>query len=269
MGKRVLITGASGGIGRAVAIRFARDGARLALLGRKADALAETARLAREAGASEVQEERADVRDGRELDRALSTVMERGPLDVAVLNAGVGRHRTFLEQDWASVAQLIETNVLGTLRVAHPVARAMARRGEGAMVFMASIAGLLPVPGEAVYSASKHAIVGLSESLSVELAPHGVHVLTVCPGAVRTAFVAADERDRVVPSAERTAIDPDDVAEAVVRGLKSGAHRVIVPRSLGVAVAARGVFPGPVRRGIRNATRLGWDRALPEEDALP
>jgi short-subunit dehydrogenase len=140
-------------------------------------------------------------------------------------------------------------NVLGTLYFAHALAKRMLARGDGWLVFMASIGGLLPVPGETVYSASKFAVVGLAEALSIELEPE-VHVLTVCPCAVaNTEFVGADEQDRLPGAAHTMAITPEDVARATFEALAAGRTRVVVPGKLGVAVAIRGVLPGVVRRG--------------------
>jgi short-subunit dehydrogenase len=128
----------------------------------------------------------------------------------------------------------------------------MLERDDGFLVFMASVAGLLPVPGEAVYSASKFAVVGLAEALSMELEPT-IHVLTVCPGAVRTDFVKDDEADRLPEAARRTAIDASEVARATFDALADGRARVVVPASLGLAVTLRGVVPGIVRSGTTRA----------------
>ena len=142
----------------------------------------------------------------------------------------------------------LKTNVFGALVFRARARTEDARAKHGFLVFMASVAGLLPVPGEAVYSASKFAIVGLAEALSIELEPH-VHVLTVCPGAVRTDFVKEDEIDRMPEAARKTAIDPEEVARATFEALAEGKTRVVVPAKLGVAVALRGVVPGLVRSG--------------------
>jgi short-subunit dehydrogenase len=190
-----------------------------------------------------------DVANRREalacVERAESLV---NGIDVAVINAGVGRHRMLVEHDLDDAERLLRTNVFGALYFAHALAPRMLARKNGFLVFMASVAGLLPVPGEAVYSASKFAVVGLAEALSIELEPH-VHVLTVCPGAVRTAFVKEDELDRMPEAARKTAIDPEEVARATFEALADGKTRVIVPAKLGVAVALRGIVPGLVRSG--------------------
>jgi short-subunit dehydrogenase len=246
--RAVLITGASSGIGRAIAEQAAASGARLALIARRAQELEAVAGRARELGA----EAHVIVCDVGERDAALDAVAHAesllGGVDVAVINAGVGRHATLVEHDLADAERLLRVNVLGALYFAHALAPRMLARGEGWLVFMASIAGLLPVPGEAVYSASKFALVGLAEALSIELDP-SVHVLTVCPGAVRTDYVPETEIDRMPETAQRTAIAPEEVARATFEALADGKTRVIVPAKLGVAVALRGVAPNLVRGG--------------------
>ncbi len=247
-GRSVLITGASSGIGRAIAEHAAKEGARVALVARRKARLDEVAERVRALGG----EAHVLVCDVADRHAALSCTAKAntllGKIDVAILNAGVGRHRTLVEHDLDDAERMVRVNVLGALYFAHALAPLMLARREGWMVFMASVAGLLPVPGEAVYSATKFALVGLGEALSMELEPD-VHVLTVCPGAVRTEFVQADETDRMPEAARKTAIEPDEVARATFEALADGRTRVIVPAKLGLAVALRGVAPSLVRSG--------------------
>lgn len=260
-GRGVLVTGASSGIGRGLALRAARKGAALALVSRNADALEAVRDEARALGAR-AHVIPCDVAD-REASAAAIRAAEHalGAVDVAFLNAGVGRHRALIDHDLDDIERMVRINLLGALHFAHPLAREMTARGRGWLVFTASIAGLVPVPGEAVYSATKHGVVGLAEALSIELAPQGVHVLTLCPGAVRTGFVPEDERARLPAVARATAIEPEAVVDATFRALSRGADRAIVPARLGVAVAARGLLPSLVRRGTRMATRAILGRA--------
>ena len=261
-GRSVLITGASSGIGRALAEHAAREGARIALVARRKQLLDEVAERVRALG-GEAHVIVCDVADRHE---AASCIAEansflRG-IDLAILNAGVGRHRMLVEHDLDDAEKLIRVNVLGALYFAHALAPQMLERGEGWMVFMASVAGLLPVPGEAVYSASKFALVGLGEALSIELEPN-VHVLTVCPGAVRTEFVKEDKLDRMPEAAQKTAIDPEEVARATFDALAEGKTRIIVPAKLGVAVALRGIAPSLVRSGTARELAPILERAKP------
>lgn len=263
-GRSVLITGGASGIGRAIAEHAAADGARVGLVDVHEPRLAEAVARLRKLG-GEAHGILCDVADRPAVLAAMTRADELlGRVDVAVLNAGIGRHRTLVEHDLDHAERLLRVNVLGALYFAHALARRMLARGEGWLVFTASIGGLLPLPGEAVYAASKFAVVGLAESLSIELEPT-VHVLTLCPGMVNTNLLRDDEHDRVTPAARRTAIAPADVARALFTGLAHGRRRVIVPPKLGLVVALRGVAPELVRSGTAReaAPVLARARQLP------
>jgi short-subunit dehydrogenase len=247
--RSMLITGASAGIGRAIAERAAAAGARLALVARREPQLDEIAERVRMRG-GEAHVIACDVADRHAALAAVARAEQLlGRIDIAVLNAGVGRHRMLVEHDLDDAEHLVRVNVLGTLYFAHALVPRMLSRGEGWLVFVSSIGGLIPLPGEATYSASKFAIVGLAESLSIELDP-AIHVLTLCPGMVdQTEFLHDDERDRVTSAARKLAIGPDEVARAMFKGLAHGRRRVVVPARLGLVAALRGIWPGIVRRG--------------------
>lgn len=259
-GRGVLVTGASSGIGRGLALEAGGRGARVALVARRRDKLEEVAREIAESGGEAFVIE-ADLGDRAQATRAMERAQEvLGAVDIAMLNAGFGRHQMLVEHDLDDAERMIQVNVLGTLYCASPLAQAMAARGEGWLVFMASVAGLVPVPGEAVYAASKFAVVGLAESISIELEPEGVHVLTVCPGAVNTDFVPPEELDRMPEAGRKMMIESDEVVAATFKALDKGKRRIIVPKKLEVAVAVRGVAPSVVRSGTARATRSVLDR---------
>lgn len=253
-GRRVVITGASSGIGRLLALQVAKDGGAVALVARRRGHLDRVAEEVRALG-GEAHPVVCDVSDTAAAVAAAKTAEQRlgGAVDVLVNNAGFGRHQLFLEQDIDDAQRLLSVNVGGSLSFTRALAPGMAERGQGHIVFVASIAGLLPVPGESVYTASKFALVGFAEALSMELEPHGVQVKCVCPGAVRTDFVSPEEAHRLPPAAKKSMIEPEDVVTAVVSALKSKAHRRVVPKRLQVAVAMRGVAPGIVRQGTLRA----------------
>jgi short-subunit dehydrogenase len=259
-GLGAVVTGASSGIGAGLAVELARRGARVGLVARRKDRLDAIARQIRDGG-HEAHVIVADVANRESAARAMSEAEARlGHVDLAVFNAGMGAHQTLIEHDLDHAEKLLRVNLFGTLYCAQPIARAMAERGKGWLVFMASVAGLVPVPGEAVYAASKFGMVGLAESMSIELEPRGVHVLTVCPGAVNTEFVPPEEQDRMPEAGRRMMIEPSEVVAATLRALAKGKDRIIVPKKLEVAVAMRGLAPSVVRSGTARATR----HVLPE-----
>jgi short-subunit dehydrogenase len=177
------MTGASSGIGEATALAFARRGARLALCARRFDQLQGVAQRCRAAGSPEVVVRRADVRrpgEARGFVAAALSAFDR--VDVLVNNAGVGWRGRFQDMADADLVELLETNVLGAMLITHAVLPSMLEVNAGVVVNVASVLGFRAMPYSAAYSASKHAVVGLSHALRGELSGTGVKVSVVYPG---------------------------------------------------------------------------------------
>ncbi|TAK75835.1 MAG: glucose 1-dehydrogenase [Aquabacterium sp.] len=183
----VLITGALTGIGRATALAYARQGARVIVSGRRDEAGEALARELRALGADAAYL-RADVRNEDDVRRLVEQTVERhGRLDVAVNNAGTeGSPAPLAEQDAANYAATFDTNVLGVFLSLKHELRVMQRQGGGSIVNLSSIAGQVGMAGAALYVASKHAVEGLTKSAALEGAAHGVRVNSVAPGPVLT-----------------------------------------------------------------------------------
>lgn len=187
--RRILITGGSDGIGAELARQLAREGAKLHLVGRRADALAQVAEEAHRAGAVAVSVSRADLGELPENRRALDEGLAAlGGLDVLVLNAGISGH-ALLEQvsDLAWYEQMLRVNVLAGIWMTHAALPALKASG-GQVVAVSSLAGLTGVPGRTAYCTSKFGQTGFFEALRVELAPAGIAVTTIYPGVVATAI---------------------------------------------------------------------------------
>ena len=183
----VLITGALTGIGRATALAFAQDGARIVVSGRRDEAGHALVKELRALG-SEAEFVRADVRHEADV-RALvdQTVTRFGRLDVAVNNAGTeGQNAPLTEQTAENYAATFETNVLGVIFSLKHELRVMLTQGSGSIVNVSSVAGKKGFPGAAVYVASKHAVEGLTKSAALEGAAVGVRVNAVAPGPIQT-----------------------------------------------------------------------------------
>jgi len=181
---RVFITGASSGIGAALARHYAAQGAQLGLVGRNQQRL--------DVLASELACDRAvyavDVRDSQSLQHAAQDFMQRfGAPDIVIANAGVSSG-TLSEQaeHLATFRAIMEINVLGMVHTFQPFLKAMKDRAQGQLVGIASVAGLRGIPGASAYSSSKAAAISYLESLRVELAASGISVTTICPGYIRT-----------------------------------------------------------------------------------
>src|ERR1700687_235268 len=193
-GAVVVITGASSGIGAATAIAFAKRGARLELGARRVDRLNAVAQRCREAGSPDVNVRHIDV--GREGDtRALiaATLRTHERLDVLVNNAGVGWVGRLHQMPDDKVAELIATNLRGVIATTQAVLPWMLARRRGVIINVASVVGLQASPFSAVYSATKHAVVGLSHALRGELSGTGVKVCVVYPGVTDTEFFDSTE----------------------------------------------------------------------------
>jgi short-subunit dehydrogenase len=131
---------------------------------------------------------------------------------------------------------------------------------------MSSVAGKIGVPDESAYAASKFAIVGLAEALSIEVEDSGVHVLTVCPGAVRTDFFDEEALARMPPAARSRMIKPEAVVDATMKALAAGKHEVTVPGTIGAAYIAKAIAPRLFRRSVKRSTidAVGHDRQADE-----
>jgi NAD(P)-dependent dehydrogenase (short-subunit alcohol dehydrogenase family) len=219
----VLITGALAGIGRATALAFAHEGARLIVSGRRDDVGAALERELRELGA-EAHFVPADVRHEDDVRALVDKAIERfGRLDVAVNNAGTeGKPGPLIEQTPESYAATFETNVLGTMLSLKHEMRVMLPQGHGSIVNLSSTMGSRGAAGASMYVASKHAVEGLTKAAALEGAANGIRVNAVAPGPVDTELL-----NRFAGSAERKAAlaagvpmkrlgTPEDIASTIV-----------------------------------------------------
>jgi NAD(P)-dependent dehydrogenase (short-subunit alcohol dehydrogenase family) len=219
----VLITGALAGIGRATALAFAKEGAKVVVSGRREDAGAQLVGELRALGA-EAEFVQADVRHEEDVKNLVDKTIARfGRLDVAVNNAGTeGKVGPVTEQSAESYAATFDTNVLGTLLSMKHEMRVMLAQGHGNIVNLSSTFGSRGSPGASLYVASKHAVEGLTRSAALEGAAAGVRVNAVAPGPIDTElltrFTGTSERKTalagVVP-AKRLGT-PDEIAQTIV-----------------------------------------------------
>ena len=213
-----LVTGASRGIGAAVARALAAQGARLVLASRSGDDL----------GIEGAVAQPCDVRDPAALDSLVSAAVDRfGGLDILVANAGVGAYGPFLDLPPEHMEEMIDVNVKGTMYAVRAALPHLLRSDAADIVTLASEAGRRGLPYEAVYCASKFAQVGFTRALDHELREQGVRCTNVCPGGVATDFAMGRGRTPEMPELEGM-MTPEDVAEVVLFVLsRPRNHRIL------------------------------------------
>jgi short-subunit dehydrogenase len=228
-GRSILLTGASGGIGRVTAELLAREGAKLTLFARRAEPL-ESLRSAIESRGGSAIAVAGDVRVPADAERAVSEAVRRfGGLDALVNNAGIGYLASLTEAADRTVADLLDVNVLGTFRVTRAACSALGSRG--VVVNVASFAGKVGVPYYSFYNASKFALVGMTEAWRRELGPMGIRVALVLPAAVETEFLGRLDRGRALGwGPAGTVLAPEEVARAIVGALRRPRPEIYVPR---------------------------------------
>jgi short-subunit dehydrogenase len=251
-GKVVVVTGASMGIGEAIAKIFVDHGASVVLLSRDAGR-AEAAR----GRISQVERTLAlscDVQHREEIDRVITLTIDRfGRIDVWVNNAGHGLIDSVAGMDMAACRDLFDTNLFGTISAMQAVIPVMKQQGSGAIINISSVAGHIPLPYSAAYSGSKFVMNAMGKAARIELRNRNINVLTVCPGYVRTQFsdnaVRGGELKKVRPSKIR-GITAERVARATLAGYRKQKREVIVPWTMIPIVKLYQLFPGIVERAM-------------------
>ena len=255
-GKVVVVTGASMGIGEAIAKIFADHGARVVLLSRDASR-AEAARH-RVGHTERTLALVCDVRNREEIDRVLGlTLHQFDRLDVWVNNAGIGIRDSVAEMEMSACRELFETNFFGAVTCLQAVVPAMRAAGGGSIINISSVAGHVPVPFMAAYCASKFALNAIGKGARVELKHDNINVLTVCPGYVATDFGAhlvATRKGNIRPQAVN-GISAERVARATYDGYRKKKREVIVPWTMIPVVKLYQLFPGLVEWGMARAMK--------------
>jgi len=261
-GGTVLVTGASAGIGRELAVQLASRARTLILLARRAARLEElrTSLLAKHPRL-QVLALPVDLSDENDVDRALAEAGEQtGAVDVLVNNAGVGHEALADQAEWARVRNVLHTNVLAVAQLTTALVPAMVERGRGGVLNMGSGAGLTVMPAAAAYSASKHFMDGFSEALRADLTGTGVVVTQVCPGPVDSEFdqIAGSAGGMTGGPPQFLRISATQCAREALAGFDRGAPLVFPCRAYRIAMRALPLLPRELsrRQAARSATRI-------------
>jgi len=245
----VFITGASSGIGEALARHYAAKGASLGLFARRAS---ELERVARTLAPASVESYAGDVRDAASLERAAKAFIARvGVPDIVVANAGISTGTvTGHAEDLSAFARVFDTNVLGIVNTFQPFITPMRERRHGTLVGIASVAGFRGLPGSGAYSASKAAAIAYLESLRVELRPSRIAVVTVCPGYIATPMTAGN------PYPMPFLMRADAAARSIARAIARRRRFHVLPWPMAILGRAFRALPRPLYdRMFANAPR--------------
>ena len=250
-GKIVVVTGASMGIGEAIAKIFADHGASVVMLSRDASRV-EAAR-GRVGHGERTLALACDVRHREDIDRAIGLTLHHFKrIDVWINNAGHGLLDSVAQMDMAACREMFDTNLFGAVAAMQAVIQVMRQQGAGqqgkaTIINISSVAGHIPVPFHAAYSATKFALNAMGKAASVELKKEGIHVLTVCPGRVHTPFSENAVQGHEVKRVGSTrGISAERVARATLQGYLKRKREVIVPWTMHIPVKVYQLFPGLV-----------------------
>jgi len=265
-GKVVVVTGASMGIGEALAQAFVREDCKVVLASRDPARL-EAAR-ARVGAPDRTVAIACDVRNREEIDRLLSLTLHNfGRVDIWINNAGFGLQDSVASMDMKACRDMFDTNLFGAIECMQAVIPVMKHQQGGMIINISSVVGHIPLPYFAAYSATKFAMNAIGKAARMELHTSGVHVMTVCPGTIATSFqanvVKGKERLRIGGPDRDPGISADRVAAAVVNACRPEKREVIVPWHHHISVKFYQLFPWLVEWVI--ARSLGpADRATAE-----
>jgi short-subunit dehydrogenase len=250
----VLITGASSGIGRCLAVDLAERGAVVVGCGRSLDRLQALSReLEHRSPSSTVI--KCDVAQLDQVRAMVTNVLsEFGKIDILINNAGVGMRKPFVDTSIAVIEEIMKINYLGTVYCTHEVLPSMIARRSGHIVNISSVAGKIGTLNLAGYCASKFAINGLSESLYHELKPLGINVSVICPGAVRTDFNKSFA-DMPPKSPPALVIPAEFVSAAVIKAIEKKRAEVVLPRQLALVYWLKSLMPGIFRAVLHRVFR--------------
>lgn len=244
-GKNIIITGASGGIGAEIARLCAASGANLALLARSIDKLGQLQKELQQRYQAKISVYQLDVSDTDQVKEIFAAIFQEfNQIDILVNNAGFGVFREAHEATIEQIKGMFNVNVVGLMACTSMVLPKMRERRFGHIINIASQAGKIATPKSSVYSATKHAVLGYTNSLRMELADYNVQVTSVNPGPIATNFFnIADEKGTYVKNVQKFMLKPEYVAQKIVDSMLTKTREINLPRWMNMGSIVYALFP--------------------------
>ncbi|MCH1624863.1 SDR family NAD(P)-dependent oxidoreductase [Ferdinandcohnia quinoae] len=249
-GKNVIITGASSGIGERIAYLVAEQGATPILLARRYDQLASIAEAIKNRYNNDCFFYQVDVSDTKSVLAVFTEILDRfQTIDVLVNNAGFGVFENVVDANLDRMKSMFEVNVFGLIACTKMVLPRMIEQNSGHVINIASQAGKIATPKSSVYSATKHAVLGFTNSLRLELMETNIHVTAVNPGPIRTRFFdIADESGNYAKNVDKFMLDPDKVAWKIVKAMLTSKRELNLPGWMNAGSVFYTLFPRLVEK---------------------
>lgn len=244
-GFKIVITGASSGLGECIAYEVAKRGATPILIARRVEKLNEISIKIKEQYQIQAHVFSVDITNENEVENVFDKITQTiGEVDVLVNNAGFGIFKSFEETSLEEVKAMFEVNVFGLVTCTNQVIKFMRERNAGQIINIASIAGKIATPKSSAYAASKHAVLGLTNALRMELINTNIQVTAINPGPIRTEFFdIADISGNYVKNVGNIMLDPNFVAKKVVSTIGTRKREISLPNWMGLGPIAYTLFP--------------------------
>lgn len=243
--KNIVITGASSGLGKEIALQSAALGANVVLVARSLDRLLELQLDIESKFGVKVCSFQLDVSDGIQINTIFTEIEQKvGHIDILVNNAGFGLFEEAHEINLDEAKRMLDVNVFGLIACTKMVVPSMIRRKSGHIINIASQAGKVATPKSSVYAATKHAVLGFTNGLRLEMAEHNVFVTSVNPGPIATNFFdIADASGTYVKNVQKYMLKPEQVAQAVVSTMLTNKREINLPRWMNLGTVFYSMFP--------------------------
>lgn len=253
-GKTILITGASGGLGEKIAHECAKNGANLLLLARTIEKLKQIKVDLESEYQVQVNVYQVDIGNKEEIQTVITSIFkEIEAIDILVNNAGFGIFDLFIEAHFEDIEKMFQVNVLGLMAISKEILPSMIEKNSGHIINIASQAGKLATPKSSGYAASKHAVLGFTNSLRMELANTNIFVSAVNPGPIETSFFdIADKSGNYVKNVKKYMLKPDYVAKKVVQLMIHPKRELNLPRYMNMGSVLYNLFPNIAEKLTRN-----------------